>query len=163
MHDLTSTDHPKRDLRQAPRGFEDEVETVQRGGLANEENVEIRLTLPSGSEETFLCPQVTDRYFVESCQLAHEIRIRLGVRHYKIGSPKSCPVEAAKSFRRERTVAEPLAIFNEGVVQRHHCVEDDRSTVPLCAPKIEVSGIAHYHCIDIRWDPRPCETKLSSR
>ena len=66
MAHLTGADDAKRDVRQATRSFEDQLETVERRRLADKEDMEVLTALPGGPKEPLLGTEVADGHLVDS-------------------------------------------------------------------------------------------------
>ncbi len=149
MGHLSGADNSKRNVRQATRSLEDQLEAVQRRRLAHEQDMEVLPPLPGVAKEALLGAEVTHGDLVDSRQLGHVVRVGSRVGHEEIRCTKGCAVEAAKRLGGERTVAEPLPVLDESVVERHHRVEDHRFTVPLRAPYVELARIADDQRVEV--------------
>ena len=95
MRHLAGADDTEGDVRQTPRCLQDQLETVQRRRLADEQDVEVLTPMPGGPEETLFGAEVADRHLVDPSQLAHEVGVRLGICHDEVGSAESRTVETA--------------------------------------------------------------------
>jgi hypothetical protein len=65
-----------------------------------------------------------------------------GVGHQEVSRAEGVPVDRAQRPSSDRAFTEPLPILDERVIERDHCVEDDRPTMSLRRRQVELSGVA---------------------
>src|SRR6266545_2747436 len=70
-----------------------------------------------------------------------------------VGAAKRVAVNRAQRPGCRRVASEPLTIFDEGVEERHHRVEDDRSPMALCRSDVELTWVTDNQGVDISRDP----------